>query len=341
MYLVTVDSGTTNTRIRVWKDNEVIACTSETVGIRDVARTKNHHILIRSIKTLLDSALTSAGISSGHIDGIVASGMITSDLGLCHLPHLTAPVTLEKLAQGAEVRLLPEISPMPVWFIPGIKNDVSQTSIENCEAMDMMRGEEVEVFGLLSQHTIKGPALIVLPGSHTKLVKLDEKNQITGCVTTMAGEVLDVFTHQTVLSHSLQGGFTQEIDDIYLIKGAETCLKVGYTRAAFTVRILDVFTDASDSQRASFLLGVVLCADIETMKNSQALNLTSGTDIVICGKRVLREALAKLIRRDAFFTGDVIDVADNAKRPVSGTGALAVLERIQSRQSHSQTALAQ
>ncbi|MGA4923266.1 2-dehydro-3-deoxygalactonokinase, partial [Bacillus subtilis] len=66
----------------------------------------------------------------------------------------------------------------PIWFIPGVKNAVATVDVENIDAMDVMRGEEVETFGLLMQHNVKGPALIVLPGSHSKFILTDEKKQI-------------------------------------------------------------------------------------------------------------------------------------------------------------------
>ena len=50
MLLVTVDSGTTNTRVSVWRGSELIACTGESVGIRDVAKAQKPDILIHGIK---------------------------------------------------------------------------------------------------------------------------------------------------------------------------------------------------------------------------------------------------------------------------------------------------
>lgn len=325
MCVVTIDSGTTNTRVRMWKDSRVIADASAGVGIRDVARTNDTGILIREIKRLMGLALSNVAEEAGEIEHIVASGMITSDIGLCHLPHLSTPVTVEQLAGAAEMRLIPEISHIPILFIPGIKNAVSSAQVDNCDAMDMMRGEEVEVFGLLAQQPITGAALIVLPGSHSKLVKLDENRNITGCSTTMVGELLDVLTHQTVLASSLPGGFVKKTDTDYLYRGADLCQKTGITRAGFAVRILDVFTEATEQQRASFLLGVALYSDLQAMKYSAALNLTSDTTIIISGKEVLQNALAKLIKRDPFFTGRLILTDEKHILPLSGAGALQIL----------------
>lgn len=328
MFIVTVDCGTTNTRVRVWQGDRVLAEAGEPVGIRDVAKSGHQGILIGGIKKTLDRALGLARVSAEQDYVIVASGMITSDIGLCHLPHLRAPVTLAQLAAGAVARPIPEISSQPIWFIPGIKNAVDEVRLDNCDAMDMMRGEEVEVFGLLARHAISGPALVILPGSHSKLVKLDERGRIAGCATTVAGELLDVLTHQTLLAHSVQHQFAERIDAEYLCHGADACRRVGIARAGFSVRILDLFTGASANQRANFLLGAALYSDLLTMKHSTALNLTPETNVVIGGKALLCEALALLIAHDGYFTGEVTLIDDVPEQPLSGIGALAVMKEI-------------
>lgn len=325
MLIVTIDSGTTNTRVRVWQGSEVIAEASESIGVRDVAKMpdREHNVLAVGIRRLLDKALAHIPAEQPYL--IIASGMITSDHGLIHLPHLSAPVNLSQLAEGVVARVIPEISPRPIWFIPGIKNTVDRIQLNNCDEMDVMRGEEVEVFGLLAQHDITGPALVILPGSHSKLIKLDGQQSITACATTIAGELLDVLSQQTLIAQSVEHRFASEIDEEYLFKGADACNQVGLTRAVFSVRILDLFTSATANQRANFLLGAVLCCDLQAAKCCAALQLTANTRIIISGKTLLKEALARLIRRDPFFTGEVLAVDEIPSRPLSGVGAIAVI----------------
>ncbi|SQI34117.1 2-keto-3-deoxy-galactonokinase [Leminorella richardii] len=328
MLIVTIDSGTTNTRVRVWKNGEVIACANESVGVRDTAKTGSSDTLVKGIRKTLDSALAAVDEQDKRALTLVASGMITSDVGLCQLPHLKAPVSLDTLAKGTVARVIPEISPEPIWFIPGVKNAVDSVSLENCDAMDVMRGEEVETFGLLASQSVRGPALLVLPGSHSKFVRIDEQQRIVGCATTMAGELLDVLSHQTILAGSLGHQFADEIDEEYLLKGADACRNVGIARSCFSVRILDLFTSASVNQRANFLLGAVLYSDLLAMKNSQALALTPSTTVVISGKAIVKEALARLIARDAFFLGEPVLINEDPLRPLSGLGAISVMDVI-------------
>lgn len=199
MSIVTVDCGTTNTRVRVWRNNIVIAQASEPTGVRDTARTGNHAALAAGIRSALMRAMAQAGDDLPGNNLIVASGMITSEDGLCPLPHVCAPVSLTSLAQATVVRDIPGISPHPVWFIPGVKNALADISADTVGMMDVMRGEEVETFGLLALHAISGPAVIILPGSHTKFVRIDGKQRIVACATTMTGELLDLLTRQSLL----------------------------------------------------------------------------------------------------------------------------------------------
>ena len=328
MSVVTVDCGTTNTRVRVWRNNTVVAQACEPVGVRDTARTGSHATLAAGVRHALTQAMAQAGNDLTGDCLIVASGMITSDAGLCPLPHLCAPVSLADLAQATVVQDMPYITPHPVWFIPGVKNALADISADNIGMMDVMRGEEVETFGLLALHSISGPAVIILPGSHTKFVRIDCEQRITACATSMTAELLDLLTRQSLLAASLESRFTRSPDTGYLLKGAQASRESGFARACFSVRLLDLFTDATHDQKAGWLLGATLSTDIQTLKNSPALAMTPDTRLVICGKPPLAQALATLIDADPFFTVAPLLIAEDAQTPLSGVGAMAVLRHI-------------
>ena len=111
--------------------------------------------------------------------------MITSDVGIVVVPHLTAPAGLEELAAATVAIELPEICPVPIYFIPGIKNSDGPFSFENIEAMDIMRGEEVESIAVMEHFKNGRPLLLVLPGSHNKFVSVDAEGKMTGCLTSI------------------------------------------------------------------------------------------------------------------------------------------------------------
>ncbi|SFC79767.1 2-dehydro-3-deoxygalactonokinase [Pragia fontium] len=329
MFIVTIDSGTTNTRVRVCQGNAVIAEASGAVGVRDTAITGSQCALVEGVRSVLHQALSKANVNVESDEmQILASGMITSNMGLCEIPHLSAPVNRDDLASGAVQKVLPEIIDHPIWFIPGVKNNVSKVDLSCCELMDVMRGEETETIGAISLFDINGPALIILPGSHSKFVKLDNHNHIVSSATTIAGELLSVVTQNTILANSLDSQFTNNIDQEYLLKGAKLCQEVGLARSCFSVRILDLFSQTTLNQRANFLLGTILYSDILTIKNSQALAFEADSTIVICGKKILRQGLEILIKEDEFFIGKIIAVDEDSSKPLSVIGAKLIAERI-------------
>lgn len=324
-YSVTIDTGTTNSRIFVWRCEELVAEASRPVGVRDTAITGSTQALVSAVRDAITEALGKAGIASTEGVRFLSSGMITSNVGLCEIPHLIAPVGIDDLAAGIRSVVLKDVVDQPIHFIPGIRNNDSAVTVDNCEAMDMMRGEETETIGAIRALDVEGPAVIILPGSHSKFVKINEKNRITGCVTTISGELLDVITKNTILASSLDHGFASSIEEEALLKGARYCASVGLSRCCFSVRILDIFRGLTLSERQNFLLGAVLQTDLLALKESDALKVDADTKMVVCGKPMLRDALALLLKHDGFFRG-AIKTAPDSLPSLSGLGTLAVAE---------------
>ncbi|WP_369308874.1 2-dehydro-3-deoxygalactonokinase [Providencia rettgeri] len=325
MLIVTIDTGTTNTRVRAWRNNTVIGELSTEVGIRDCAKNGSNTRLIQSIKTLLTQLLEKFSDKEKENYRLVASGMITSEIGLYHLPHEVTPVSVRQLAQKARACVINEISERPIIFIPGIKNKTADLTFDTIESMDVMRGEEVEIFGILAQQPDLEASLVILPGSHSKFVRIDDNKNVIAIATTMAGEIFDTLTHQTILASSLDHQFAQQLDVEYLLKGAKLSQQVGIARSCFSVRLLDLFTDASLNQKSSFLLGAILASDLLAIKNSQALCMTNDLKVVISGKPILANALQLLIKNDSYFTGEISLLEDKKEQPYSGLGAISIL----------------
>ncbi len=324
MNILTIDSGTTNTRITLWRDGQVISVAAAQVGVRDSAISGSRTALANAVRDTIAQALAHAGVDAQGVGLVLASGMITSNLGLHELAHVRAPAGLAELADGMVSVDMQAIFSQPIWFVPGVRNNVDNIGLHNCEAMDVMRGEEVEAMGLIERLSIQGPAMLILPGSHSKFVCIDEQNRITGCVTTLSGELLQVITHNTLLADSLERDFATDIQPEMLLAGAALAKRIGLGRACFNVRILDQFTIYQRNDRANFLLGAVLGADLLTLKNSSAIQMRPGIAVIIAGKPILKQALALLVENDEYFSGTVTLVSDELQPQLAGIGAIAV-----------------
>ena len=326
MHILTIDTGTTNTRTKLWREGEVIASSSTEVGVRDTSITGNKEKLQAGVKKTILETLSNAKCGADQVDLFLAAGMITSNVGLIEVPHVVAPAGLMNLASGMVSADIPQVLDQPIWFVPGIKNDVRKVTPENCEAMDIMRGEEVETFGILEHVGTRGPALLILPGSHTKFVHVDEKGRVTACVTTLAGELLSVITNGTILASALNRSFATAIDEKMVLLGAAEVQAVGLNRTCFSIRILDQFTDVSYDEKASYLAGAVVGTDLMAIKGSRAVGDCRDVPVIIGGTNPLATVFSTLIKKDDHFRGDVNAVDDTVMKDISGSGAIMIAQ---------------
>ena len=169
-YILTIDTGTTNTRVTLLGGGYAKVCEAKReAGVRNTAIDGNNTQLKNAVRDCIDEVLIKSGISYDNVKCILASGMITSNVGLVEIPHLTAPVGIENLVRATRAVELPDI-PLPIHFIPGVKNNQDKVDLKNFESMDIMRGEEVESVSLIERYYTGAPLLIVLPGSHNKFI---------------------------------------------------------------------------------------------------------------------------------------------------------------------------
>ena len=302
-YCITVDGGTTNTRTILWNNAfEECAHAQRQVGIRDVATSQTKQVLFTAVKECLEEMLADQKITYKDISCILAAGMITSDLGLYQLDHLVGPVTKEDLAAGMQKIAIPEICPVPFWFIPGIKNMGGKIDESNFTKMDMMRGEEVEMVALMAQLQPDRECVVVLPGSHSKFIMLDKKQRIVGCLTSLTGELYALLVTNSILSSTTNKIFAtpENYNRDMCLLGYKTAKESSVGRAAFSTRILKNFTGISEIEATNFLLGVVLSNDISLLEQQAFFGETGQKPlIVLTGKEPFRQGLYDILKLDA------------------------------------------
>ncbi|MDO5311108.1 MAG: 2-dehydro-3-deoxygalactonokinase, partial [Clostridia bacterium] len=135
---ITVDGGTTNTRLSLVRDRKVMRTVKLPLGAKaGIDNRDSYRAAVRDAISELRKDTGGEGIYR-----ILASGMITSEFGLCNLPHISAPAGIAELHEGMYETVLADISDIPFVFIPGIR--ISGGDLEHT---DMMRGEEAELVG--------------------------------------------------------------------------------------------------------------------------------------------------------------------------------------------------
>lgn len=326
-YTITIDGGTTNTRAVLWDNDRVAGASKEEVGVRDTAVDGNSDRLKRATKRCVESLLEKERIGYQDLETIIASGMISSNVGLVEVPHLTAPVGIDNLAGALHSQVLEEVCPIPIWFIPGIKNDAEPIDLNHYEAMDVMRGEETESIFLIERYHVGRPMILILPGSHTKIVAVDEGGRITGCMTSLSGELLAALTNHTILADAVEKHFVEDHYDKKLaVAGFRNAQSVGLNRACFSARILNQFLTKNPWKIANYLLGATIQGDIMAAKKTSALFIPREAEIMVAGKDPIRTALVDLLREDGWFT-NIRTHSVEQEAPMSAIGARLIAAR--------------
>lgn len=328
-YVITLDAGTTNTRAMLW-DSRRQACGTqkESVGVRNTAIDGHNKLLKKAVKSCLERLLAEAGIGYDSVQQIIASGMITSNVGLVEVPHLVAPVALDDFARGITPVTIEEVCPLPICFIPGVKNYGGTITTENFETMDIMRGEEVESIAVSNSFPRGKAYLLVLPGSHTKFVGIDPEGSITGCLTSITGELLASITNDTIIADAVDRKFVEEetYDKSMLLLGYDVAKKTGLGRACFSARILNQFSIKEKEKIANYILGAALQSDVAAVLGSSALAAGKQTEIIVAGKNPLRQAIADVLTYEGCFA-NVHTFVPEDDRPLSAIGAYLVSDR--------------
>ncbi len=288
---ITIDGGTTNTRIRLVSGGEVVA--SEKISRGAASGIYGKDAWCSSISQTICQILANAPQYADRVTCILASGMITSEFGLYKVDHIPTPAGIAELHNHLVEVMLPDISEIPFVFVPGV--------IMHGNDIDMMRGEETELVGILNPSY--GECIYVLPGSHTKIIETDEQGRIHRFSTLLTGEMANALSSHTILADAVDLTI-DTFDTATLLEGYRYSKEYGINRALFQVRICKNVKRQTPTEVYSFFLGSILAAEVD-----EILRYPQNT-IVIGGRAPLRNALYTLLSE--YGDRDVICLTDEA-----------------------------
>ena len=324
--ILVVDGGTTNLRVTAVDagSHEPLSKAGAEGGVKHTAIDGDNHRLKEMLRDCIARVLSELSCTNADVVRCIAFGMITSGMGLYEIPHLIAPAGIRELHEGMKAANFPEIAPFDIEFIPGVRNFSGNVDIGNCAGMDIMRGEEVESIGLYTRMKPAGNALLVLPGSHNKFVKLDAGGHILGCKTSISGELLDVITHGTILADAVGHSFCsgETYDREYALGGAAECAASGLGRAAFAGRILRTLGTLPQEKVQSWLLGAVLMEDVRALRDFA----DAGTAVYVAGKPPLQQAFYDVLEAEGSMKPVCVDPALSAGMGLCGALSIAEIQ---------------
>jgi 2-dehydro-3-deoxygalactonokinase len=302
----------------------VVATARRPVGVRDAAlAASGSRALANAVHDTIAEVLRAGG--GVRPDAVVASGMLTSESGLCAVPHVAAPAGVDDLAAGAVRIDLPEVGPWPILFVPGVKTPPDDGPA-GWTAADVMRGEECETLGALELVSAEGRAAFLWPGSHTKLVAVDDQGRISRSFTTLAGEMTTAIARHTLIAASLPESLPPDPDPELVALGGLVAEREGIGRCAFLVRVAALSERLNATQRAAFWVGSVIGDDAARLARHPILD--GGVPLWVGGAPTLRRVYAQALAR---LRGGVTSLSDSDADRVAALGALAVARRCQQR----------
>ena len=205
------------------------------------------------------------------------SGMAGSRQGWQEAPYCPCPAGFAELSDH-----LLWLQPGRIALVPGL----SCLQPDALNTPDVMRGEEVQIFGAL-QLAGRDSATLVLPGTHSKWAQV-EQGRVTRFSTFMTGEVYALLSQHSILGKTLdvKGAF----DEAVFLQGVDHSQTAGsLLNKLFAVRTLGLFERLSPAQLPSYLSGLLIGEELR----SQSVLPAQGPVIVIGSEALtLRYSLA-------------------------------------------------
>lgn len=201
------------------------------------------------------------------------SGMAGSRQGWVEAPYAACPAGPEELK-----RHLHWIEPGRIALVPGL-------SVERGEVPDVMRGEEVQIFGAMRLAGLTD-GLFVLPGTHSKWATVCD-GRVAGFQTYMTGEFYGLLSQHSILARTLDAD--APLHEAMFLRGVTRAGEgQGLLHNAFGARALALFGRLSPAQSTSYLSGLLIGEELLSQE------LPAGRDVIAIGAPALtaRYALA-------------------------------------------------
>ena len=168
-----------------------------------------------------------------------------------------------------------------IAIVPGV-------SCEHGAVPDVMRGEEIKVFGAL-ELIERDAAVLVLPGTHSKWVRV-EGGRIQDLRTVMSGEFYALLRGHSILAKSLPAE-DGALDAGAFDRGVAHGLEAGSSlmETAFSLRTLSLFERLPEAARPSYLSGLVIGEELRYRP------LEGLGEVVLVGAPVLAERFERAL----------------------------------------------
>ncbi|TCV95484.1 2-dehydro-3-deoxygalactonokinase [Biostraticola tofi] len=198
---------------------------------------------------------------------IIMAGMVGSNAGWVSVPYLPCPTRLTDIA--GRLTKVEQAAPRNAWIIPGI-SIVSDTN------RNVMRGEETQLLGAWQSEQ---DSLYLMPGTHSKWVRVDEGGTLNDFRTVMTGEL-----HHLLMKQSLIGvGLTeqQSAPQVFMQGVEQGFAQSNILRCLFETRAAHVLEQLDKSAVSEWLSGLLIGNEVAQMQ--QDWQIGRGETVTVIG----------------------------------------------------------
>jgi len=206
---------------------------------------------------------------------LLLAGMVGSNRGWVEAPYIPCPASLdqliEKLVRPSDREAI----------VPGIADSSG-------ERADVMRGEEVQLFGGIAAGLLDPDSLVCHPGTHNKWVTL-RRGRIEHFRTVMTGELFSVLKDHSILADLLRGKVA--LGDAFSAGVRLGLSSQDLPAELFSVRARVLLGKAREEDAASFTSGLLIGTDVRI-----GLSYPTSAQVTVIGRPELTQLYAAAIR---------------------------------------------
>jgi 2-dehydro-3-deoxygalactonokinase len=227
---------------------------------------------------------------------LLLAGMIGSTRGWIEVPYVACPADVATLAAG-----LHWVDPGRVAIVPGL-------SFRDDTHADVMRGEEVQMFGALAAGTVPATGIVCHPGTHNKWISLVD-GRVAAFRTVLTGEMFALLRKHSILAEMLGGEVGP--GDAFAAGVARGLPAPLLTAELFSVRARVLLGDMEREDAAAFVSGLLIGADIalgQALADGATIHLMGEPELTLLYAAAAAQAgqpTTRIEGRDAFIAGAV------------------------------------
>ncbi|MGJ7564471.1 2-dehydro-3-deoxygalactonokinase [Variovorax sp. GB1R11] len=216
------------------------------------------------------------------------SGMAGSKQGWVEAPYCACPAGRVEVGRKI-IDLNVDMGALPgarIAIVPGLSD-------EHDGVPDVMRGEEVQIFGAMAI-TGQSDGVFVLPGTHNKWVTV-KKGRVAGFRTYMTGEFYALLSQHSILARTLDA--SAPLDEASFLEGVTRSENGhGLLHNAFGARTLALFERMPKQELSSYLSGLLIGEELRTQ------SLQAVGEVVLIGSSALTQRYTLALRATGVAT---------------------------------------